>query len=156
MTDYTPVYVPGKVITLTASAAVTGGSLLVVSGSGTVAALAFGAAPQQIVGVAAEDTPINGRVTVYARGIVHESVAQGTVTAGDLITTPVTGDTAGAQVKTAVAAVTQTVDVGAAFSQGAINTAINAVATEADAMRAIFGLALTTASNPAKVRWMEI
>lgn len=155
MSDYTPVYVPGRVITLTASAAVSGGDLLVVSGSGTVAKLAFAASPQQIVGVAAEDTPINGRVTVFARGIVHESVAQGTVTAGDLLSTPVTGDTAGAQVKTQVA-VTTIVDVGGAFNQAAINAAINAVAAAANGDRDVFGIALTTASNPAKVRWMEI
>lgn len=156
MSDYTPVYVPGKVITLTASAAVSGGDLLVVSGSGTVAKLAFGANPQQIVGVAADDTPTNGRVTVYARGIVHESVANGTVTAGDLLTTPITGDTAGAQVKTAPAPVTATVDVGGAFSQSAINAAINAVAAAANGERLCFGIALTTATNPNKVRWMEI
>lgn len=137
MADYTPPYVPGKILTLTASGAVLGGDLLVVSGSGTVAKLAFASATQQIVGVAASDTPANGRVTVYARGIVHESVAQGTVTAGDLLTTPITGGTAGAQVKSAVAVTTPT-------------------AADVTDSRNIFGLALTTASNPAKVRWMEI
>ena len=137
MADYTPPYVPGKVVTLTASVAVKGGDLLVVSGSGTVAALAFATATQQIVGVAANDTPVNGRVTVYARGIVHESVPVGTVTAGALLTTPITGDTAGAQVKTAIA----------------VTTPIPADVTDS---RNIFGIALTTASNPAKVRWMEI
>src|SRR6476469_2831442 len=101
MSDYTPVYVPGRVITLTASGAVSGGDLLTVSGSGTVQKLAFGAVNQVIVGGAANDTPINGRVTVYGRGTVHESVANGTVTAGDKLVTPITGDTAGAQVKTA-------------------------------------------------------
>lgn len=137
MADYTPVYVPGKVFTSTASAAIVGGNLLVVSGSGTVAPVVFGAAVQTIVGVAAEDTPINGRVTVYGRGIIHESVAQGTVTAGDLLTTPITGDTAGAQVKTAAAVTTPT-------------------PADVTATRSIFGIALTTASNPAKVRWMEV
>lgn len=160
MSDYTPVYVPGKVITLTASAAVSGGDLLVVSGSGTVAKLAFGAAPQQIVGVAADDTAINGRVTVYARGIVHESVANGTVTAGQLITTPITGDTAGAQVKTYTPSALANQDVSGAPTQSTINTAINAVVAALNsglgAESGIFGIALTTATNPNKVRWMEV
>lgn len=160
MTDYTPVYVPGRVITLTASAAVSGGDLLVVSGSGTVAKLAFAASPQQIVGVAESDTPVNGRVTVFARGIVHESVAQGTVTAGQLITTPVTGDTAGAQVKAFAVSALANQDVTVSPTQTTINTAINAVVAALNgasgAGSCIFGIALTTASNPAKVRWMEI
>lgn len=149
MSDYTPVYVPGKVFTTTASGAVSGGDLLVVSGSGTVAKLAFGAATQVIVGVAGNDTPANGRVTVYGRGIIHESVAQGTVTAGDMLSTPITGDTAGAQVKSVPAD---------ANSAGQEPTAYDAAHTAAavNLARSIFGIALTTASNPAKVRWMEI
>lgn len=137
MADYMPVYVPGKVFTSTASGAVSGGDLLTVSGSSTVQKLAFAANPQVVVGVAASDTPANGRVTVYGRGIVHESVAQGTVTAGDLLTTPITGDTAGAQVKTVAAVTTPT-------------------AGDVSNTRVIFGIALTTAANPNKVRWMEI
>lgn len=137
MSDYTPVYVPGKVVTLTASAAVKGGDVLVVSGSGTVATVATATNGQPIVGVAADDTPINGRVTVYARGIVHESVAQATVTAGDLLITPQTGATAGSMVQTAPAITTPT-------------------AADVTNSRMIFGVALTTAANPAKVRWMEI
>jgi hypothetical protein len=127
MSDYTPVYVPGKVLSLTVSAAVSGGDLVSVSGSGTVAKTAVpgaSTAPSPVVGVVALDTPINGRATVYARGIVHESVAQGTVTAGDYVTAPLNGATAGAQVQSAAAVTTPT--------------------------------ALTTASNPAKVRWMEV
>lgn len=136
MSDYTPVYVPGKVITLTASGAVSGGDLLTVSGNNQVQKLTFGAATQQIVGVAAEDTPANGRVTVYARGIVHESVPVGTISAGALLTTPITGDTAGAQVK-AIAAVT---------------TPTPADVTDS---RDIIGICISGAANPNKVRWME-
>lgn len=149
MSDYTPVYVPGKVITLTASAAVSGGDLLVVSGSGTVAKLAFGASQQVIVGVAADDTPVNGRVTVYARGIVHESVAMGTVTAGDLLTTPITGDTAGSQVKTAPP------DANSAGQEPTVYDAAHTAAA-VNLARSVFGIALTTATNPNKVRWMEV
>jgi hypothetical protein len=144
--DYTPVYVPGKTLTLTASAAISGGDLLSVSGSGQVAKTAVpgsGIAPAVVIGVAASDTPINGRVTVYARGIVHESIAQGTVTAGQLVSAPQNGATAGAQVQ-AIAGQ----DVGASPSQTSINLALS------DAL-AVIGIALTTASNPAKVRWME-
>lgn len=150
MSDYTPVYVPGRVITLTASAAITGGQPLVVSGSGTVAP-ASTLASTAIVGVAADDTPLNGRVTVYARGTVHESVADGTVTAGDQVTST---NTANRQVKT-LALVTTSVDVGAAFSQSAINNAINAVATSLDSARGVLGVALTTGADNTKVRWME-
>lgn len=150
MSDYTPVYVPGKVITMTASAAVSGGDILAVSGSGTVAKVGS-LASTAVVGVAASDTPVNGRVTVYARGIVHESLADGTVTAGDQVTST---NTANRQVKT-LGLVTQTVDVGAAFSQSAINNAINAVAASLDSDRGVLGIALTTAADNAKVRWME-
>lgn len=136
MADYTPPYVPGHIITLTASAAVSAGDLLSVSGSGTVAKAAFAATAPVIVGVAGEDTAINGRVTVYGRGIVHESVAQGTVTAGDLLTSPLTGGTAGAQVQTLAAVTTPT-------------------PADVTNSRAVVGVALTTASNPNKVRWME-
>lgn len=138
MADYTPVFLPGEVITMTASGAVSGGDLLTVSGSGTVAKLAFGTNPAVVVGVAASDTATNGKCAFYARGTVHESVAQGTVTAGDQVTTPVTGDTAGAQVKTLAA-------VGGAWAAADIWGA-----------RTILGVALTTASNPNKVRWMSM
>ena len=137
MGDYTPVFLPGEIVPLTASTAITGGDLVVVSGSGTVARLGtFAAAPATAwVGVAAQDAPVNGRVAIYARGVVHESVALGTVTAGDQVTTPITGDTAGSQVKTAAAVTTPT-------------------AGDVTTTRAILGVALTTASNPNKVRWM--
>ena len=147
MADYTPVYVPGRVITLTASAAVSGGDLLAITNSGTVAKAAVpgaGVAPGPIVGVAESDTPQNGRVTVFARGIVHESVAQGTVTAGQYVTAPQNGATAGAQVQSLAGQ-----DVGATPSQTSINLAL------ADAL-SVIGIALTTATNPNKVRWMEI
>jgi hypothetical protein len=139
MADYTPAYVPGRVITLTASGTVSPGDLLTVSGSGTVAKAAFpaGGSPSPvIVGVAGNDAVASGRVTVYARGEVHESVANGTVTAGDLLVSPPNGATAGSQVSTlAASGVPAAIDVNNS--------------------RAIVGVALTTASNPAKVRWME-
>lgn len=151
MADYTPVFVPGRVWTATASAAVSGGDLLEVSGSGTVQkANTTANLSSHVIGVAGNDTPINGRVTVYGRGIIHESVANGTVTAGDQITNATSGDTAGSQVKTLAVS---NIDVGGAFVQATVNTAVNA---GLNAVRDVIGIALTTASNPAKVRWMEV
>jgi hypothetical protein len=132
MPDYTPVYVPSKVVTLTASGAVVGGDLLEVSGSGTVRKCAT-LATIGYVGVAGEDTAANGRVTVYCRGFVHESVADGSVTAGDQL---LTSATAGRQVKTVPPSTTPT-------------------KADVDNTRAIIGVALTSAADNAKVRWME-
>jgi hypothetical protein len=138
MADYTPVYLPGDVIPMTASAAITAGQLLQVTGNNTVGPVALAAAPSvNVIGVAGQDTTVNGRVTVYGFGPVHESVPVGTVTAGDQLTTPVTGDTAGAQVKTLAPVTTP--------------TAGDVVGT-----RALLGVALTTATNPNKVRWMQM
>lgn len=143
MADYVPVFLPGEAVTFMASAAVTAGQIMEVSGSGTVAPYVLAASPSiKVVGVAGHDCAANKPVTVYIRGCVHESVAQGTVTAGDQVSVPVTGDTAGAQVKTV------TIDVTATPTQATINGAINA-------SRAVLGVALTTVTNPAKVRWMS-
>jgi hypothetical protein len=132
--DYTPVSIEGEIVTSTASAAIVGGALLVVSGNGTVAPFTPGATPAvNVVGVAASDVPSGGRVSFYCRGPVHESVADGTVTAGDEVVTSANG---GAQLRSAPAA---------------------AVAAPADMVntRAILGVALTTAANLQKVRWMQ-
>jgi len=140
MPDYTPPYAPGRIVTLTVSAAVTARDLLVVSGSGTVAKAAANASTSW-VGVAGNDTPINGRCTVFGRGIIHESIADGTVTAGDQVGTT---STAGRQVKTVAVQ-----DVGGAPSQATINAALVA-------LRGVAGIALTTAADGLIVRWMEI
>jgi hypothetical protein len=132
MADYIPVYLPGAAITSTASGTVVGGDLLAVSGNGTVAKTATLADPK-FVGVAAFDAVSGAKVTLYGRGPVHESVADGAVTAGDLLTTTNTGNR---QVKTLAAA-------GASYVQA-----------EANATRAVIGVALTTAADNAKVRWM--
>lgn len=133
MSDYQPVYTQNPV-TLTTSAVVTGGDILAVSGSGTVAKTATLADPK-VVGVAAHDAPSGGKLTVHGRGPVHESIADGAVTAGDLLTST---NTANRQVKTLAAA-------GAAYVQA-----------EANATRAVLGVAITTAADNAKVRWMQI
>lgn len=143
MADYVPLYVPGKVFTSTASATVTGGDLLVVSGTATVAKAS--AAGQAVIGVAAHDAAANTRVSVYGRGMIHETVATGTVTAGDQVGS---SGTAG-QVGTVAASA---IDLGATYVQATANTAANAGLNTA---RSTLGIALTTATNPNKVRWME-
>lgn len=134
MADYAPVFTPGATITSTTSGAVAGGDILAVSGTGTVAKTSTLADPKY-VGVAAFDAASGTKVTMFGRGPVHESIADGAVTAGDLLTST---NTANRQVKTLAAA-------GAAYVQA-----------EANATRAIIGIALTTAADNAKVRWMQI
>jgi Uncharacterized conserved protein (DUF2190) len=133
MPDYMPVTLPGQVYTMTTSGAVTGGDLLIVSGSGTVAKAGADASPSY-VGVALQDAASGAKVTVQTRGPIHSSLADGTVTAGDQVGTTATANRA---VKTIAAA-------GAAYAQ-----------TAANAGRAVLGVALTTASDNALVRWMS-
>lgn len=152
MADYTPVYIQGQIITLTASAAVKGGDLLVVTGSGTVAPFTPGASPaQNFVGVANEDTPINGRVAFYCIGPVHESIADGTVTAGDQVCT---ATSANRQVRT-LATVVAAAALGATYVDPAASNAVNgAINSAVAAVRGVIGIALTTATDGNKVRWM--
>jgi hypothetical protein len=148
--DYTPPYPRGDAITLTASSAVSGGDLLEVSGNNTVAKTAT-LISTKLVGVAADDTPTNGRVTVWGLGPVHIGLADGTITAGDQIGST---NTAGRQVKT-IPPTAAAVDVGAAFNQAADNTAINGgINAAVNAARGVIGVALTTASDGNPVRWM--
>lgn len=145
MADYTPVFLPGQQITLQASGTIAGGDILVVSGSGTVAK-ATGLADVKYIGVAGHDAVSGQKVTVFCRGIVNESIADGTVTAGDQVTTT---NTANRQVKSLA---TANVDVTGTPSQSTINTAIN---TSVNNARAVIGTALTTAADNATVRWMS-
>ncbi|WP_328344809.1 capsid cement protein [Micromonospora sp. NBC_00421] len=94
MGDYTPDYVPGHEITLQASATITGGQVVAVSGSGTVAPA--GAASPAVVGVAAFDAATNGSVTVFARGITHISTASGAITAAARVDAGAAGTVASA------------------------------------------------------------
>jgi hypothetical protein len=129
MGTYLPPYHPANAVSLTCSAAVTGGQLLAVSGNGTVAPAA--AAADDAIGVAAFDAGTNERVTVYPFGVVHETAADGAITAGDQVTAGATG-----KVKSlAVAAGATTADINNA--------------------RAVVGVALTTAADTAKCRWIN-
>lgn len=83
MADYTPIFSRGQLpFTSTASAAITGGQFVAVSGSGTVGPAAADAA--NVVGVAAHDAASGAQVTVHPLvGVVHEMVAgTGGITAG--------------------------------------------------------------------------
>jgi len=126
--DYLPIFLPGDVATLTASAAITGGQLLAVSGSGTIAPAAAGSA--NWIGVAAADTASGGRVPFYPRGVIHETLADGSITAADQLQTGATG-----KVKALAAAAAD-------------------AASDINAARAVIGVALTTAADGVAARWM--
>jgi hypothetical protein len=84
MAEYTPVFAGGTApITLKASAAVTGGRLVEVTGNSTVGPA--GAASTKVVGVAAFDQAVvTGVVDVWPLpGVVHEATASGAISAGD-------------------------------------------------------------------------
>ena len=82
MAEYLPVFKPGQAVTLKASAAITGGQVVEVTGSGTVGPA--GAASTKVIGVAAFDAATNDNVTVYSGGVQH-GTASGAVTAGDVV-----------------------------------------------------------------------
>jgi len=79
MADYLPKRKPGQALVMTASAAITGGQLVRVSGSGTVAPTS--AASADWLGVAAQDAPSGAVVTVFTGG-VQRVTASGTIAAG--------------------------------------------------------------------------
>lgn len=128
MADYLPIFLPGSTVTLTTSAAVTGGQLLAVSGNGTVGPATAGSAAY--IGVAAGDAGSGARVPVHPRGVIHETTASG-------------GITAGAQVA-----------AGAAGTVASLAAAAAAAAADITAARSVIGVALTTATDTNSVRWM--
>ncbi|WP_031165963.1 capsid cement protein [Streptosporangium roseum] len=129
MGDYIPVYTPGEAYGMTASAAITGGQQVEVTGSGTVGPAA--ADSLKVIGVAAFDAASGARVTVWSSHVVHE-VTNGsgaTITAGDLLSAAASGGVKGLAVVTTPTAADVT------------NT------------RGCIGVAITTAANGAKVRY---
>lgn len=91
MADYLPRFKPGETITRTASATITAGQLLEVTGDGTVGPA--GANSLKWVGVAGFDAVNGDRVTVHCGG-VQKLVASGTVTAGDIVSAAAAGQVA--------------------------------------------------------------
>lgn len=103
MSDYLPKFKPGQAVTYTASAAVTGGQIVEVTGDRTVGPA--GASSVKFVGVAAHDAAVGGSVTVFSGGI-QRPVASASVTAGALVACAADG-----KVVTAAAAAGTTVGV---------------------------------------------
>lgn len=124
MPEYVPLFKPGQSITRTASAGVTGGQLLMVSGSGTVAATS--GAVTSWVGVAAFDAAAGELVTVH-KGGVQRIVAAGAVTAGDQVVAASNGRVA------------------------SLAAAAGATASDINSARQVVGVALTTAADGALV-----
>lgn len=83
MAEYTVVFPTGAApITLQASATITGGRLVEVTGNLTVGPA--GAASTKVVGVAAFDAASGAKVDVWPlAGVVHETTASGAINAGD-------------------------------------------------------------------------
>jgi hypothetical protein len=80
VTAYEPKFLYGDETTGTASATITGGQTLVVSGNGTLGPA--GATAANVVGVAAMDAVNNDRFSFFPRGKIHVSTASGAITAG--------------------------------------------------------------------------
>jgi hypothetical protein len=104
MADYTPVFSGGCFpYTMQASAAITGGTFVSTSGSGTVATSGAGSAT--VIGVAAHDAASGAKVTVWPLdGVTHEMTSTGTIAVGDGIHTGAAGVAATAVIATAAAA----------------------------------------------------
>jgi hypothetical protein len=91
MADYLPLFKPGEDITSTLTAACTGGQLLAVSGSGTVAPTAGATAAW--VGAAAFDAASGARVSIH-KGGVQRLTAAGAIAAGDQLVAAANGTVA--------------------------------------------------------------
>jgi hypothetical protein len=120
MAEYLPLYEEGQAVTSQASATITAGQMVAVSGNGTVGPA--GANSTAWVGVAAFDAVSGDKVTYYSGG-VQRPITSGTVTAGDLVVCAASG-----AVSTLAAVTTPT-------------------AADVTNTRAIIGVALTTATT---------
>src|SRR4051812_3411895 len=83
MAEYSPVFASGTAPwTLQASGTVTGGRLVEITGTGTVANA--GAASTKVIGVAATDQVSGGKVQVWPlAGVTHKVLGTGAIAAGD-------------------------------------------------------------------------
>jgi hypothetical protein len=83
MAEYSPVFANGTAPwTLQASAAITGGRLVEVTGTGTVGPA--GAASVKVLGVAATDAASGAKVQVWPlAGLTHRVLGTGAIAAGD-------------------------------------------------------------------------
>lgn len=120
MADYTPIHSGGAVpLTLTASADVVGGRLVLSSGNFQVAPAT--AASTAVLGVAAHDALAGAKVTVWPlKNVTHEITSTGTIAAADGIVAGAAGVAATASVATAAAAGTLLGKALAAATGGAV------------------------------------
>jgi hypothetical protein len=150
MADYTPVVVPGSTYSFIASGTIAGGDLVGMTGALTVnkvsslASLAY-------VGVSGHDAATGSKVTVFVCKMINESVADGTVTAGDQLTST---NTANRQVKT-LAAAALNVDVTASPTETTIEAFNAAINTAVNNARAVLGTAVSSAVDNTLVRWVQ-
>lgn len=92
MADYLPKFETGKPFTATASAAITGGRVLIVSGAGTVSHAGADAVATTLAGVAGFDAAIGEDVLVYPiKNTVHKLTAGAAIAAGASIGTLAAG-----------------------------------------------------------------
>jgi predicted RecA/RadA family phage recombinase len=120
MADYLPKFKPGQAVTFTASADVTGGRLVALTGNRAVAPA--GADSAAVIGVAGFDALAGEKVTVYTRaGGVHGLVANGAIAAGAKVISAATGKAA-------------TIGAGA----NAIGIALEAAAADLDVIDVLF------------------
>jgi Uncharacterized conserved protein (DUF2190) len=116
MADYTPIFKPGAEVTFTASADITAGQTVVITGAQTVGPAAGVSAAY--AGVAAADAKTGEKVVVIGPA-VHELTSTGAVAAGDLVTTAASGKVATAGATPAVGT-----DIGVAQAAAASNKVI--------------------------------
>lgn len=91
MADYLPIRIPGQALVATASAAITAGQVVEVSGNDTVAPA--GADSAKWLGVAAFNAVAGDRLTVHCGG-TQAPIAAGAVTAGDTVAVAADGKVA--------------------------------------------------------------
>lgn len=120
MADYLPKFKPGQAVTFTASADVTGGRLVAITGNRTVGP--SGADSAAVVGVAGFDAKAGERVTVFTRaGGVQQLTASAAIAAG---------------VKVSSAAAGKIQTIGATTNP--IGLALEAAATDNDVIDVLF------------------
>lgn len=117
MSDYLPKFKPGQAVTYHASADVTGGQVVEVTGDRTVGPAAASSA--KFVGVAAHDAKTGAPVTVFSGGI-QRPLASGPVAAGDNVVCAAAG-------KVATAAAAAGTSVGVAVSTAADGESVEIV-----------------------------
>jgi Uncharacterized conserved protein (DUF2190) len=124
MSDYNPVYTGGAQPFTLTASAAITGGQVVAS-SGVSTVAPAGATSTTVVGVAAQDAASGARVTVWPiSNVIHETTAAGAVTASNTLSTGANG----------------TVSAGTAGTLAAAGQ--------------LLGVALTTAADTAKVRWI--